>query len=354
VATVDEEAIRQALARIHDPELKKPLTDLDMVRYVGVDGSDIQIGIALTAAGCPAKGKIQQDIIGEVSQLAGVDTVSVEFDTMSEEQRNNLRQQLGLDPAPSDQTVSVRARRIVAISSGKGGVGKSTVTVNLAAAFSRLGRRVGVLDADVYGFSIPRMLGVSGEPEVVDEKISPLKSGDNLEVVSMGFFFDEDQSVLWRGPMLHKAITQFLTDVAWSDLDFLFLDLPPGTGDVTLTIAQSVPSAEMIIVTTPQVSATRVAGRVARLAAKSRLGVLGVIENMSYLESDGERQYIFGQGGGRALAEQLHVPLLGEIPLMQSIREGADSGRPVAVDGTPEQVVLFESLARSIDSTARR
>jgi ATP-binding protein involved in chromosome partitioning len=218
-------------------------------------------------------------------------------------------------------------------------------------ALARLGYKVGLLDADVYGFSIPRMLGIDGQPTIIDEQIVPLRRGDNLQVVSMGFFVNEDDPVIWRGPMLHKAINQFLTDVMWDDLDFLLLDLPPGTGDVTLTIAQAIPSAELLVVTTPQATATHVAGRVAKLAEKTKLHVLGVIENMAYFETaDGHREYIFGKDGGKQLAKQLNVPFLGEIPLMSSIREGADTGRPVSDQGTTAQIALFESIAKHIHS----
>jgi ATP-binding protein involved in chromosome partitioning len=214
-----------------------------------------------------------------------------------------------------------------------------------------MGKKVGLLDADVYGFSIPRMLGVHGQPTIIDDKIVPLRKGDNLQVVSMGFFVNEDDPVIWRGPMLHKAINQFLTDVMWDDLDYLFLDLPPGTGDVTLTIAQAIPAAELLVVTTPQATATHVAGRVAKLAERTHLRVIGVIENMAYFETNGQREYIFGKNGGKELAKRLGVDLLGEIPLQVSIREGADSGRPAALSGDASQIKLFEEIARAIEQT---
>ena len=213
---------------------------------------------------------------------------------------------------------------------------------------------MGILDADVYGFSIPRMLGVNGQPTMIDDNIVPLRKGDNIQVVSIGFFINEDEPVVWRGPLLHKAINQFIHDVMWDDLDYLFLDLPPGTGDVSLTIAQAIPAAEMLVVTTPQTTATNVAGRVAKMAEKTNLKVLGVIENMSYFEANGAREYIFGKDGGKKLADKLGVSFYGEIPLMTSMREGADSGRPVATDGTAEQVELFEKFARAIDGTKVR
>jgi ATP-binding protein involved in chromosome partitioning len=293
-----------------------------------------------------------------VSYIPGVTAVKVEFDVMTDAERQRLKQKLGMGQAtpgtrPPASIVQF-ADRFIAVSSGKGGVGKSTVTVNLAAALAREGEKVGLLDADVYGFSIPRMLGVTGQPTVIDDKIVPLRKLDNLQVVSMGFFVDEDEPVIWRGPLLHKAINQFLTDVVWDRLDYLFLDLPPGTGDVTLTIAQAIPSAELLVVTTPQATATHVAGRVARLAERTNLKVIGVIENMSYYEVDGRREYPFGRDGGKRLAEALEVPFLGEIPLEASIREGADRGHPAALDGTPEQMALFARLAREVAAVAAR
>lgn len=346
-----KEQVMHVLSGINDPELRKPLTELEMVRFVEVQGGDVKVGITLTVPGCPLKEKITSDVTQGVGLIPGVDSVRVEFDVMNDEQRARLRQKLGHATVEGRQPVSVVnfARRFIAVSSGKGGVGKSTVTSNLAAALSRMGRNVGVLDADVYGFSIPRMLGVTGQPTIIDEKIVPLRKNDTLQVVSMGFFVDEDEPVIWRGPLLHKAINQFLTDVMWDDLDYLLLDLPPGTGDVTLTIAQSIPSAELLVVTTPQATATHVAGRVAKLAERTKLKVIGVIENMAYYENNGQRDYVFGRDGGKQLALQLGVQFLGEIPLMTSIREGADTGKPVAVDGTPAQKAMFEAIARAID-----
>ena len=350
-----KEQVMHVLSGINDPELRKPLTELDMVRFVNVEGGDVRVGITLTVPGCPLKEKITTDVTRGVSLIPGVDSVRVDFDVMSDEQRAKLRQKLGHATVEGRQPVSVVnfARRFIAVSSGKGGVGKSTVTSNLAAALSRMGRSVGVLDADVYGFSIPRMLGVTGQPTIIDEKIVPLRKNDNLQVVSMGFFVDEDEPVIWRGPLLHKAINQFLTDVMWDDLDYLLLDLPPGTGDVTLTIAQAIPSAELLVVTTPQATATHVAGRVAKLAERTKLKVIGVIENMSYYDNDGKRDYIFGRDGGKQLALQLGVPFLGEIPLQGSIREGADAGKPVALDGNDSQKVMFRSIAQAIEDMDR-
>lgn len=346
-----KEQVMHILSGINDPELKKPLTELDMVRFVEVNGGNVKVGITLTVPGCPLKEKITSDVTNGVRLIPGVESVKIEFDVMNDEQRMRLRQKLGHATVEGRQPVSVVnfAKRFIAVSSGKGGVGKSTVTTNLAAALAHMGKSVGLLDADVYGFSVPRMLGVSGQPTIIDDKIVPLRKGDNLQVVSMGFFVSEDEPVIWRGPLLHKAVNQFLTDVMWDDLDYLFLDLPPGTGDVTLTIAQAIPSAELLVVTTPQATATHVAGRVAKLAERTNLQVIGVIENMSYYDNNGKRDYIFGRDGGRRLAERLAVPFLGEIPLESSIREGADTGRPVSVDGTAAQIEIFASIARALE-----
>jgi ATP-binding protein involved in chromosome partitioning len=346
-----KEQVLHILSGINDPELKKPLTELDMVRFVDVLGGNVRVGITLTVPGCPLKEKITSDVTTGIKLIPGVESVKVEFDVMNDEQRMRLRQKLGHAPVEGRQPVSIVnfAKRFIAVSSGKGGVGKSTVTTNLAMALASMGKSVGLLDADVYGFSIPRMLGVSGQPTIIDDKIVPLRKGDNLQVVSMGFFVNEDDPVIWRGPLLHKAVNQFLTDVMWDYLDYLFLDLPPGTGDVTLTIAQAIPSAELLVVTTPQATATHVAGRVAKLAERTKLQVIGVIENMSYYDNNGKRDYIFGRDGGKRLAERLGVPFLGEIPLESSIREGADIGRPVSVDGTPAQIEMFASIARALE-----
>ena len=349
-----KEMVLHILSGINDPELKKPLTELDMVKFVEINGGHVTVGITLTVPGCPLKEKITSDVTAGLRLIPDVESVKVVFDVMSDEQRTRLRQKLGHGTAPEGAhpvTVGNFAKRFIAVSSGKGGVGKSTVTTNLATALARLGHKVGLLDADVYGFSIPRMLGIQGQPTIIDDKIVPLRKGENLQIISMGLFVHEDEPVIWRGPMLHKAINQFLSDVMWDDLDFLFLDLPPGTGDVTLTIAQAIPAAELLVVTTPQATATHVAGRVARLAEKTKLRVIGVLENMSYFETNGTREYVFGRGGGKTLAEKLGVKFFGEIPLQSAIREGADTGRPVAMYGTPEQIALFESIARAIETS---
>lgn len=349
---VTQEAVMHILSGIEDPELKKPFTELDMVRFVNIDGGDVTVGITLTVPGCPLKERITKDVSEGVGLIEGVNSVKVEFDVMTDEQRNQLRQKLGHGAvaAPQPVAAATSAKRFIAVSSGKGGVGKSTVTSNLAVALAQQGKKVGLLDADVYGFSIPRMLGVSGEPAIVDDKMVPLLWGNNLQVVSMGFFIDEDEPVIWRGPLLHKAINQFLTDVQWGELDYLFLDLPPGTGDVTLTIAQAIPGTELLVVTTPQATATHVAGRVAKLAEKTNLKVIGVVENMAYYDNNGQRDYIFGKDGGKELAKRLGVDFFGEVPLLTSIREGADSGNPAAASDDASLRASFEAIARAIES----
>ena len=348
---VTNEQIMNVLGTIDDPELRKSLTDLGMIESVKIDNTNVRINIRLTVPGCPFKDKITGDVISGVSALDGVDNVVVDFSIMTDEQRKALREKLGLGGGSQSKDPKVDfAKRFVCISSGKGGVGKSTVTANLAMALAKRGNKVGLLDADVYGFSIPRMLGTEGQPVAIDDRLIPLRKGDNLQVISMGLFVDEDEPVIWRGPLLHKAIRQFIYDVIWDDLDFLLLDLPPGTGDVTLTIAQAIPAAEIVVVTTPQATATHVAGRVAKLAEKTNLKVSGVIENMAYYEVNGVKDYIFGKDGGKKLAKSLGTKLLGEIPLITSIREGADNGKPVASEGTEQEIALFDSIAAALEN----
>ena len=345
-----KEAVMEVLGTIDDPELKRSLAELDMVNAIEIDGSTVNVEITLTVPGCPMKTKITDDVANGIKALDGVEEVNVSFGVMTDEQRNNLKTKLGYGPKDREKALEAVtfSKRFIAVASGKGGVGKSTVTTNLAVAAARLGYKVGLLDADVYGFSIPHMLGISGQPVMIDDKIVPLRKGDNIQVVSIGFFVNEDEPVVWRGPMLHKMINQFVNDVMWDDLDFFFMDLPPGTGDVTITVAQAIPATEIIVVTTPQATATHVAGRVAGMAEKTNLKVLGVIENMAYFETNGNREYIFGKDGGKQLAEKLGVKLLGEVPLMTSIREGADNGKPVASDGDEDQIKLFEEIVKQL------
>ncbi len=329
---VNKDQVFEILKQVDDPEIGRPITDLGMVDNIEVDGDKVRVQIKLTIPGCPLKARINDEVSNKVLELEGVKDVEVVFGAMSDEERQNLSQRIlskyqggAEEEGPSTDF----AKNIICISSGKGGVGKSTVTANLAASLSEMGFSVGVLDADVYGFSIPRMLGVKGNPTIIENMIIPPER-NGIKIISMGLFLDEDTPVVWRGPMLHKAIQQFMGDVHWGDLDFLLIDLPPGTGDVTITIAQKFTASKLLVITTPQKAAANVALRVGRMAEKVNLDVLGVIENMSYYQlPDGEKEYIFGQGGGNRLAESLGSQLLGEIPLDKKIREASDEGTPI-------------------------
>jgi len=352
---IDKEQIMKALNEVYDPELRKPLPELDMVKSIDIDGGKVKIEVTLTVPGCPLKKTISDDVAAKVGALEGVESVAVDFGVMTEEQRKNIAKKLyGKDhrtEGEGNHLAGDFAKRVIAISSGKGGVGKSTVTANLASALTRLGNKVGILDADVYGFSIPRIMGVNGQPTIIDDQIVPLRSHD-VQIMSMGFFLDEDQPVVWRGPMLHKAINQFISDVLWDKLDYFLIDLPPGTGDVSITISQALPKAEILVVTTPQPVASHTAGRVAKMAEKTKLSVLGVVENMSYYEVNGTRDYIFGEGGGKRLADALQVDFFGEIPIRTEIREGADKGTPVALLKDSEISEYYLKIARQLAETA--
>ncbi len=351
---INKNDIMNVLATIEDPELHKPLTDLDMIKSIDIDGHHVKIEITLTIPGCPLKKKIGDDIRGAVGQVAGVESVDVVFGSMTDEQRKNLARRIYGKQHQKESAQGKEgnvagdfAKRVIAIASGKGGVGKSTLTCNLAAALTALGYKVGVLDADVYGFSVPRILGAQGQPTVIDDHIIPLRT-NGIQVMSIGFFIDEKMPVVWRGPLLHKTVNQFISDVLWDKLDYLLIDLPPGTGDVTISIAQALPKAQILVVTTPQPVASHTAGRVAKMAEKTNLGVLGVVENMSYYENNGHRDYIFGKDGGKNLARELNVPFLGEIPIKTEIRESADNGTPVALSDDRESSGFYLSIARAI------
>jgi ATP-binding protein involved in chromosome partitioning len=331
---VSESAIREALVAVIDPELRKSVVELDMVRSVDVRGASVDVTIALTVAGCPMKADLESQVRRHVGAVAGVEAVGVSFDVMTPEQRSALRQRLQGGGSQQQKTVRIGSRtRVVAVASGKGGVGKSTLTANLAAALAAGGAEVGVVDADIYGYSIPRMLGITRRPVVVDSMIVP-PVNHGLRIMSIGFFLEPDQAVVWRGPMLHKALEQFLTDVHWGDLDYLIVDMPPGTGDVSISLGQLLPSPDVVIVTTPQAAAQQVAERSAEVAGKTGMHVAGVIENMSWAVCPccGERSHVFGEGGGRALADRLGVPLLGQIPLDEPLRIASDAGRPLVID----------------------
>jgi ATP-binding protein involved in chromosome partitioning len=329
----NRDEVLKALEVVIDPELHRSIVELDMVRSIDIGANGvIDVTVSLTTPGCPIKGHFQTAVAEAVSELDGVTHVNVYFDVLSDTQKAALQQKLGRGSLPDGSLAQVS--NVLCIGSGKGGVGKSTLTANLAATLAGEGKRVGILDADVWGYSIPRMYGLgSTRPAVSPErKIIPL-SAHGVKVMSIGFFVEEDAAVVWRGPMLHKALSQFLKDVDWGVLDYLLIDLPPGTGDVAMTLAQLLPQAQFVIVTTPQQTAQKVARRAAQMAHKVALEICGVIENMSsFTTPSGERYTIFGEGGGKELADELDVPLLGRVPLTMPLREHADSGVPLVIE----------------------
>jgi ATP-binding protein involved in chromosome partitioning len=362
-ALPSRDTLLTALSKVNDPEIRKPITELGMVKSVEVDeAGHAELAIYLTVSGCPMKDTLTRDTTAALQAVPGVTSVNVTLDVMSDEQRAALRQQLR-GGAPEKEIPFAKPNsltRVYAVASGKGGVGKSSVTVNLAVAMAEQGLRVGVVDADVYGFSVPRMLGVEQRPTQVDDMILPPISFD-VKVISIGMFVPGNQPVVWRGPMLHRALQQFLGDVFWGDLDVLLLDLPPGTGDIAISVAQLIPTAEILVVTTPQQAAAEVAERAGAIALQTHQRIAGVIENMSWLElPDGTRQEIFGSGGGEAVAQSLSrsigatVPLLGQIPLDTTLREGGDTGNPVVL-GAPDSAagVALRGIARGLATRAR-
>ena len=361
---VTEAQVREALRPVQDPELHRSIVDLGMVKEVRISGGRVAVLVALTVAGCPLRAEITSRVTGALLPLDGVDDVTVDMTVMTDEERAAVRaqmgapqggaaaggQRLGHEEGRVNQFMAPESRtRVLGISSGKGGVGKSSVTVNTAIALARLGYETAVLDADVYGFSVPKMLGITSDPVVIDDMIVP-PVAYGIKVISIGFFVEENQPVMWRGPMLHKALEQFLVDVLWGDVDYLLVDMPPGTGDVALSMAQYLSRSEMFVVTTPQAAAQRVAQRTAYMAKKVNLPLRAVIENMSWFTGDdGKRYEIFGSGGGAQLAEALGVPLLGRIPLVPALREGGDVGVPVTVsDPTGEASEAFTAMAKEI------
>ena len=340
-ATSMESAIRDALATVEDPEIHRPITDLDMVESVAIDRTGaVRLGILLTVAGCPLRDKLRADITAAVAAVPGVTGVAVDFGVMTQEQRQQLQAKLR-GPGAAEPVIPFAQpgsrTRVYGIASGKGGVGKSSVTVNLAAALAARGLSVGVVDADIYGHSVPRMLGVTGQPTQVEDMIMPPQAY-GIKVISIGMFTAGNAAVVWRGPMLHRALQQFLADVYWGDLDVLLLDLPPGTGDIAISLAQLLPGAEILVVTTPQAAAAEVAERAGAVALQTHQRLVGVVENMSWLElPSGERMEVFGSGGGQTVADSLtrlvgaSVPLLGQIPLDTRVREAGDAGTPVVL-----------------------
>ena len=326
-----KDQVTEALRAVIDPELRRDIVELEMVRSIEVHPTGVvDVMVSLTTPGCPIRSHFQTGVEAAVRKLDGVSGVNISFDVLSDQEKTALGRKLGRGALPEGALAMVK--NIICIGSGKGGVGKSSVTANLAAALAADGKQVGVLDADVWGYSQPRMLGVSGQrPKVnAERKLIPITAADGIQVMSIGFFVDNDSAVVWRGPMLHKALQQFLEDVDWGELDYLLIDLPPGTGDVSMTLAQLLPQAKFVIVTTPQPVAQKVASRSAEMATKLKLEIAGVIENMSgFVTPGGERFQIFGEGGGQLLAEELEVPLLAKVPLTMPLREQSDAGVPL-------------------------
>ena len=363
--TVKTEEIIEALKPVQDPELNRSIVELGMVKNVVVDGDQVTVEVLLTIAGCPLKAKIENDISDALLGISSISKVLVNFGVMNDEERAKVREIVHGDPASTAGSQPAHGHaegrvipfadpscktRVLLIASGKGGVGKSSVSANLAISLANRGKSVGIVDADVWGFSIPRMLGIDKPPTVIDDLLIP-PCVHGVKAISMGFFAREDQPVIWRGPMLHKALEQFLTDVFWDDLDYLLIDLPPGTGDIALSLAQFLPRSELYVVTTPQPAAQKVAQRAAYMAKNVNLEVKGVIENMSWFTGDdNKRYYIFGHGGGEDLANRLEVPLLGQIPLVQELREGSDSGKPLAATNPDSEAgKVFAEIVETID-----
>src|SRR5947209_9753544 len=337
------EAVLEGLSRVIDPELRRPITELDMVRGIEIDSGRVAITIALTIAGCPLRASFEDQVEREVGVLDGVESVQLAFDVMTPDERAALTQKLRGGVTERSKGISLDAStRVLAVCSGKGGVGKSTLSANLAAAFSQLGRSTGILDADVYGHSIPHILGVHQKPVLVDKMIVPPVK-DDLKLMSIGFFLDDNQPVMWRGPMLHRALEQFLSDVHWGELDVLVVDMPPGTGDVAISLGQLLPRAETIVVTTPQPAAPEGASAGGAMAQKTGMRLIGVVENMS-----GD---VFGSGGGERLADELGIPLLGRVPLDPIVRECGDAGQPItaAAPAAPTAAELRRIASTVVD-----
>ena len=373
--SIDESQVAAAVASVFDPELRRPLGELGMVGRIQTRRKKAAVELDLPVADYPQTEELLARVRSAVAALGGVDEVTVDTSVMDEENRARLRMllrgdavdggtmhaaddghghdhgsSLGHEEGRPNKFMEPRSKtRIIGISSGKGGVGKSSVTVNLAVALAQAGYDVGILDADVYGFSVPKMLGVRTDPLIIGDLVVP-PTANGVRCLSMGFFVADDTPVIWRGPMLHKALEQFLVDAYWGEPDFLLIDMPPGTGDVTLSLGQYLTKTEVFVVTTPQPAAQRVAQRSAYAARKLKLAVRGVIENMSWFTGDdGTRYELFGSGGGQLLADDLGVPLLGKVPLVQALREGGDDGIPVVVaEPDSEAAMVFTQLAQTI------
>ena len=355
-ASTIEDAVQAALATVDDPEIRRPITELGMVKGFTVAGGRVTVELLLTVSGCPLRDKLNADITAALTRIPGITAVSIDFGVMSAEQRQELQASLRGGAAAAEPVIPFAQpgsrTRVYAVASGKGGVGKSSVTVNLAAALAKRGLSVGVVDADIYGHSIPRMLGATGRPTRVEDMIMPPQA-HGVKVISIGMFTAGNAAVVWRGPMLHRALQQFLADVYWGELDVLLLDLPPGTGDVAISLAQLLPNAEILVVTTPQIAAAEVAERAGAIALQTHQRLIGVIENMSWLElPDGSRMEVFGAGGGATVAESLTrvvgapVPLLGQIPLDTRVREAGDDGTPIVLaDAAAPAAQALEAVA---------
>ena len=357
----DVEAVTEALTGVIDPEIRRNIVELDMVDDISIDGGSVTVTVLLTIAGCPLKDTITRDTKAAVARVEGVTEVSVVLGNMTPEQRKAMKEKLqgsGTRDIPFNRPDSLT--KVYAVASGKGGVGKSSVTANLAVSLAAKGLRVGLVDADIYGFSIPGMLGLSGKPTRVDDMILP-QIAHEVKVMSIGMFVPPSQAVVWRGPMLHRALQQFLTDVFWGDLDVLLLDLPPGTGDIAISVAQLLPGSELLVVTTPQSAAAQVAERAGSIATQTKQTLSGVIENMSWMEMpDGTRMEVFGSGGGASVAANLsttlerEVPLLAQIPLDTRLREGSDAGTPVVLSSPDSPAAqAFDTLAESLRRRTR-
>jgi ATP-binding protein involved in chromosome partitioning len=352
MVSASRDEILAALERVIDPELKRSVVELDMVREVGMSNGRVELTIALTVAGCPLRASFEQQVEEALRDVPGVESVALSFTVMTPEEKALLTTKLRGGVAERTPGISVDATtRVVAVASGKGGVGKSSLAANLAAAFSSLGRRTGILDADVYGYSIPHMLGIRQRPVAVDKMIVPPVRGD-LKVMSIGFFLDDNSPVMWRGPMLHRALEQFLSDVHWGELDVLVVDMPPGTGDVALSLGQLLPRAEALVVTTPHRAAQQVAVRAAEMARKTNMRLVGVVENMSYLTGTGAE--LFGSGGGEALSQAVEAPLLARIPFDPRLAQEADRGEPIVLTEPHAEVSrAIADLARAVEATRR-
>ena len=363
--TLTRDDILTALEPVQDPEIQRSIVELDMVRGITIDGSHVRVGVALTIAGCPLRAEITSRVTAAVAPLPGVERVDVDLTVMTDEERTALRTKLqgaggGHQPEAMGHaegreiptTTAGPRTRVIGIASGKGGVGKSSVTVNLAVALAAKGHTVGLLDADVYGFSIPKMLGIDQDPVQIDGMVIP-PVGHGVKCISVGLLVESDETpVMWRGPMLHKMLEEFLTRVHWDEPDYLLFDMPPGTGDVALSMHNYLPQAELIVVTTPQPAAQRVAQRAATMAAKVNTPVMGVVENMSWFTGDDGRRYeLFGSGGGQELAAKLGVPLIGQVPLVAAVREGGDVGVPIVVsDPGGEAAEAFGRIAAWVEA----